>query len=235
MDSKGTPIRCCVIDDDPVARSVIEHFIADLDEFEQVGSFDSAREALRSAELKQCKVLFLDVEMPEMSGLELLEVLDDAPLVILVTSNPDYAVEAFGIDVVDYLLKPVTFGRFLQSAKRAIATLHSEIEAPPESDHVFVKSDGKLMKVALADIEWIEAQRDYVLIHTDTKEYFIHSTMKRLTDRLSTRDFVRVHRSFIIRLDKVQDIQDASVLIGRKVIPVGASFKDDLESKINFL
>jgi DNA-binding LytR/AlgR family response regulator len=235
MTQPSTPFRCAVIDDDPVARSIVEHFIDETDDLVQVASFESATEALKSKELQSCQVLFLDVEMPKMNGLELLEALDDAPLVILVTSNPDYAVEAFGVDVIDYLLKPVTYGRFLKSAKRAISILQSPVEAPQESDHVFVKSDGKLMKVHLKEIEWIEAQRDYVLIHTAKKEYFIHSTMKRLTDRLHSAEFVRVHRSFIIRLDKVEDIQDSSVLIGRKMIPVGASFKDELLDRINLL
>jgi len=198
-------------------------------------TYDSAKDLVRSGTPDGIDVFFLDVEMPEMTGLELLETMKEPPLVVLVTSKADYAVDAFAFDVVDYLLKPVTFPRFAQAVQRIEAITESRIETDPEEDHVFVKSDGKLMKVDLIDIEWIEAQRDYVLIHTDAQDYFIHSTMKRLEARLSAPTFLRVHRSFIVRLDKIEDIQDGSILIGKKVIPVGASYKDDLLSRINML
>ena len=226
---------CIVIDDDPVARAVIEHFIADTAEMELLASYGDATKAVSEGRLSSSDILFLDVEMPKMSGLELLETMSDPPLVVLVTSKTEYAVDAFGFDVVDYLVKPVTYARFLKSVKRCQSILESRIDPGETPDHVFVKSDGRLMKVALAQVEWIEAQRDYVLIHTPGQEYFIHSTMKRLADRLNTTDFIRVHRSFIVRMDKIQDIEDGSILIGKKVIPVGASYKDDLMARLHML
>lgn len=229
------PYPCVVVDDDPVARSVIEHFIKDTPDLTLQGSFEAATRAISDPLLKSARILFLDVEMPTMTGLEMLDAMADPPLVILVTSKPDYAVEAFDVDVVDFLLKPVTYARFLKSVNRCRAVLESRIDPGEAADHVFVKSDGRLIKLQLADIEWVEAQRDYVLIHTSQQDLFIHSTMKRLSDRLGEGEFARVHRSFIVRMDKIQDIEDGSILIGKKVIPLGQSYKDELMGKLNML
>ncbi len=232
---ESTTYSCVIVDDDAVARTVIEHFVTDVPDLNLLASFETATAAISSTELGNADIVFLDVEMPRMTGLEMLETMENAPLVVLVTSKTEYAVDAFGIDVVDYLLKPVTFARFLKSVNRCRSILESRIDPGDAPDHVFVKSDGRLMKVQLADIEWIEAQRDYVLIHTPSQDFFIHSTMKRLSDRLSETEFARVHRSFIVRMDKIEDIEDGSILIGKKVIPVGASYKDDLMNRLNLL
>lgn len=233
--SDGPIYTCVVVDDDAVARTVIEHFIGDVPDLKLTASFETATSAISSQDVSAADILFLDVEMPQMTGLEMLETMKDPPLVVLVTSKSEYAVDAFGIDVVDYLLKPVTYARFLKSVNRCRSILESRIDPGDAPDHVFVKSDGRLMKVELERIEWIEAQRDYVLIHTAQQDYFIHSTMKRLSDRLSTSEFIRVHRSFIVRMDKIKDIEDGSIVIGKKVIPVGASYKDALMARLNML
>jgi DNA-binding LytR/AlgR family response regulator len=228
-------LRCIVIDDDAVARSVIEHFIDDTNGLELTGTYESAVEAIDHATKSLTDLVFLDVEMPQMSGIEMLETLSDPPMVVLVTGKADYAVEAFEVDAADYLLKPVTYARFLKAIMRVRNARQGNRETRTDETHVFVKSEGKLMKVALAEIEWIEAQRDYVLINTENQRYFIHSTMKRLESRLATERFQRVHRSYIVRLDKISDIQDASIIIGRKVVPIGASYKSDLLDRINLL
>ncbi|MBN4056256.1 response regulator transcription factor [Rhodothermus sp. AH-315-K08] len=234
MPLRENVTRCLVVDDDEVARALIEHFIEETPDAELAGSFDSAIAAMRDASRSKADVIFLDVEMPGMNGLEMIEALEDAPLVVLVTANSDHAVEAFDVDVVDFLLKPVTYSRFLKSVTRVRNILETAFEVGSE-DHVFVKSDGRLMKVTLAEIEWIEAQRDYVLIHTAEKDYFIHTTMKRLIDRLSGEEFVRVHRSYLVQISKIADIQNDSLVIGRKVIPIGASYRGEFLSRIRLL
>jgi DNA-binding LytR/AlgR family response regulator len=233
--TKKTPYPCVIVDDDPVARAVLVQFISDVSGLELTACHESATEAMMEGALSSSSILFLDVEMPKMTGLELLETMSDPPLVVLVTSKTEYAVDAFGFDVVDYLVKPVTFRRFVQAVDRCRSIFDSRIDPGESPDHVFVKSEGRLVKLILKEIQWIEAQRDYVLIHTPKKDYFIHSTMKRLSERLGAMDFVRVHRSFIVRMDQIADIEDGSIRIGGKIIPVGASYEDALMKRLTML
>jgi DNA-binding LytR/AlgR family response regulator len=229
------PYSCIIIDDDPVARAVIQQFISEVAGLDLVAFYESAADAVLDGAMSSARILFLDVEMPKMTGLELLDTMSDPPLVVLVTSKTDYAVDAFGFEVVDYLVKPVTFQRFMRSVNRCKSILESQIDSGNTPGHVFVKSEGKLLKLVLKEIEWIEAKGDYVLIHTPKQDYFIHNTMKRLSERLGTAEFVRVHRSFIVRLDQISDIQDGSIRIGKKVIPVGASYEDALLKRLTML
>ncbi len=229
------PYSCIIIDDDPVARAVIQQFISEVAGLDLVAFYESAADAVLDGAMSSARILFLDVEMPKMTGLELLDTMSDPPLVVLVTSKTDYAVDAFGFEVVDYLVKPVTFQRFMRAVNRCKSILESQIDPGNAPGHVFVKSEGKLIKLVLKEIEWIEAKGDYVLIHTPKQDYFIHSTMKRLSERLGTAEFVRVHRSFIVRLDQIFDIEDGSIRIGNKIIPVGASFEDALLKRLTML
>lgn len=229
------PYSCIIIDDDPVARAVIQQFISEVAGLDLVAFYESAADAVLDGAMSSARILFLDVEMPKMTGLELLDTMSDPPLVVLVTSKTDYAVDAFGFEVVDYLVKPVTFQRFMRAVNRCKSILESQIDPGNAPGHVFVKSEGKLIKLVLKEIEWIEAKGDYVLIHTPKQDYFIHSTMKRLSERLGTAEFVRVHRSFIVRLDQIFDIEDGSIRIGDKIIPVGASFEDALLKRLTML
>jgi DNA-binding LytR/AlgR family response regulator len=229
------PYSCIIIDDDPVARAVIQQFISEVAGLDLVAFYESAADAVLDGAMSSARILFLDVEMPKMTGLELLDTMSDPPLVVLVTSKTDYAVDAFGFEVVDYLVKPVTFQRFMRAVNRCKSILESQIDSGNTPGHVFVKSEGKLLKLVLKEIEWIEAKGDYVLIHTPKQDYFIHNTMKRLSERLGTAEFVRVHRSFIVRLDQISDIQDGSIRIGKKVIPVGASYEDALLKRLTML
>lgn len=226
---------CVIIDDDPVARAVIQQFITDVAGLKLTACYESAADAVVEGALSTARILFLDVEMPKMTGLELLDTMSDPPLVVLVTSKTDYAVDAFGFEVIDYLVKPVTFQRFVRSVNRCKAILESQIDPGKTPGHVFVKSEGKLTKLVLKEIEWIEAKGDYVLIHTSKQDYFIHSTMKRLSERLGSAEFIRVHRSYIVRLDQIFDIEDGSIRIGKKVIPVGASYEDALLKRLTML
>lgn len=225
-------MRCLVVDDDALARAFMEHFIARHGALELIGSCESALEASGILKHERVDLVFLDIEMPEMNGLELIQRLTRRPQVILVTAKEEYAIDAFEVEVTDYLLKPVKYARFLKAVERAERRARAE---RLQAEHVFIKTEGRLVRLELAAVQWIEAQGDYVLIHTDTGRYLVHSTMKAMIDRLPESDFARVHRSFIVRLDRIDDVSATSLVVGRRVIPIGASYKEDLHRRLHTL
>ena len=238
-------MRCLVVDDDPLSRKVIEHYIAQHDALELVASCESAIEAANVLQRQGIDLVFLDVEMPLMTGIELAKSLDERPQIVLVTAKEEYAIEAFDVEVTDYLLKPVAYARFLQAVQRAqrrasaAAPSASPAEPPPAAapapSYVFVRTEGRLVRLELERVLWIEAQGDYVMIHTSDKEkrYLVHATMKSMQDKLPDSAFVRVHRSYIVRLDRIDDIEDTTIVMDRKVIPIGASYKEALLRRLN--
>lgn len=231
-------MRCLIVDDDDLMRAVMENFVEQHAALTLVGSCSSAIDASNFLAEQSVDLAFLDVEMPGMTGLDLVRSLEKRPQIVMVTSKAEYAVDAFDIEVTDYLLKPVTYVRFLKAVKRAERNIEeaNQAAAPAIDDStVFIKSEGRLVKVRLDEIQWVEAQGDYVMIHTPEDRHMVHSTMKGMANKLPDQDFVRVHRSFIVRIDQIEDIEDASLVIGRKVIPIGASYKSKLLSRLNTL
>jgi DNA-binding LytR/AlgR family response regulator len=226
-------MRCVVVDDDPLSRHVIEHFVANYDALDLVGSCSNAVEASNLLQHEAVDLILLDIEMPVMTGIEFVRSLSPVPQVILVTAKEEYALEAFDVDVTDYLLKPVTFSRFLQAIQRAQRRLQPAAPASEPPAHVFVKSDGKLVKLDLNSVQWIEAQGDYVAIRTKERKLLIHSTMKALEEKLPSSLFARVHRSYIVRIDQIDDIEDTSIVIDRQVIPIGSSYREPLLQRLN--
>lgn len=230
-------LGCLVVDDDKLSRNVIESYIERHDGLTLKASCDNAVEAANALQDADFDVVFLDVEMPDMSGLELLRSLSDHPQVVLVTVKEDYAVEAFNVEVTDYLVKPVRYARFLKAVERVqrrIERAASDSDNTPE-EYAFIKVDGRLVKLDLHTVQWIEAQGDYARIQTGEKSYLLHTTMKSLQQSLPSGDFVRVHRSYIVRIDQIKDIEDATIVIERKVIPIGNSYKDELLDRLTTL
>jgi DNA-binding LytR/AlgR family response regulator len=239
--SHSTPLRCLVVDDDHLSRNVIASFVERHDGLLLSATAESAVEAANCLQESDFDVLFLDVEMPDMSGLELLRSLSERPQVILVTVKEDYAVEAFAVEVTDYLVKPVRYARFLQAVERVQRRLEAArpsattADEPLSDDYVFIKVDGRLIKLDLTTVRWIEAQGDYVKIQTDQNAYLVHNTMKHMEANLPTQAFARVHRSYIVRIDRIMDIEDTSVVVEGKVIPIGRSYRDSLLSRLRTL
>lgn len=237
MTHKNT-IRCLVVDDDPMSRALIEEYVDRHDALELAAACSDAVQASNRLQQKDVDLIFLDVEMPQMSGLELAKDVGKETRIILISGKPEYAVAAFDIEVVDYLLKPVSYARFLRSVRRALHDSeagHAEIGASEASGYVFVKSDGKLVKVHLDSIQWIEAQGDYVLIYENGRRIMMHSTMNKLSEKLPSNSFSRVHRSYIVRLDCIDDIEDSNLVIGRTVIPIGASYRQEFMNRLETL
>ena len=227
-------LKSLIVDDDEITRELLTSYVKRHDALELIGVCDNGIEAINLLRKRSVDVIFLDVEMPEMSGLELIKSLRNRPQIVLITGEEKYAVTAFKEAVIDYLLKPVSYARFAQAVDRVLHQVPREIDATP-GDFVFVKSNGKLIKIDLNRIKWIEAQSDYMLIFADREKYLIHSTMKNLVKKLPSSDFIRVHRSYIVRIDQINDIDDTTIVIDKKVIPIGASFKNQLLSGLNTL
>jgi DNA-binding LytR/AlgR family response regulator len=224
-------MRCLVVDDDAISAKVLERYIGQCTGLQLVGTCDSAVEAVNVLGGGDIDLLFLDVEMPEMTGIELARSLADGPPIVLVTAKKEYALEAFEADVVDYLLKPVEYARFLKAVNRA-RTRVVDADTDPGDDFVFVRVDGRLVRIELADLHWVEAQGDYVMLHTPQKRYMIHATMKSMERKLPAGTFIRVHRSHIVRVDKIADIDESTLVIGREVIPIGASYRSSLMRRL---
>ena len=237
----AAPLRCLVVDDDPLSVQVVLNCIANTPFLAAAGSFTNPVEAAEALRTQPVDLLFLDVEMPLLSGIDLLRTLQHPPLVVLITSSKDYAVQAFEHAVVDYLVKPVSYARFLQAAQKAVEVSQRQptpgadaIEAPaPDADFTFVKVDNKLVRVAFEEVRYVEALGDYVHIVTGQSKHIVYSTMKAVEEKFPGNRFVRVHRSFIVNVNRIQALEDNSVIVETKHIPVGQTYLRDVLQRLN--
>jgi len=229
-------MNCLVVDDEKFSREIIKVFVNKTDSLNLVAECQSASEAFSALRNNDIDLVFLDVEMPEMSGIELMQVLDDMPQIILVTSRPNYAVEAFEYSVTDYLVKPVKYLRFLKAVSKAESNAKAnDVTVEKQRDEVFVKESGKMVQIRLSEILFVEALSDYVIINTEKRKHIIHSTMKGLEKKLPENSFIRVHRSHIVNFQKIISIEDLNVIMPNKIIPIGASYKQRFMKKLNLL
>lgn len=237
MPTSVSPLRCLVVDDDPLSIQVVENCIASTPFLTSVGNCESAVAAAEVLRQREVDLLFLDVEMPLMSGIDLLSTLQNPPLVVLITSSKQYAVEAFEYDVVDYLVKPVSYARFLKAAQRALelsqAHPSTEPTVPADADFTFMKVDTKLVKVLFDEVRYVEALGDYVHIVTGQSKLIVYSTMKAVEEKFPDTLFVRVHRSFIVNLKRVQAIEDNTIIIDNKHIPIGQTYMREVFQRLN--
>ncbi|PRZ00066.1 LytTR family DNA-binding domain-containing protein [Marinilabilia salmonicolor] len=235
-------MNCIIIDDDKLSIKIIEEFVGRTEGLHLTGSYSSAVEAINSLnqpDAEKVDLIFLDIEMPEMSGIEFLESLDIIPQVVIYSSQEKYALESYEYDVTDYLLKPVQFGRFIKAVNRARERFDKKESPVKESTEIFIKNNGSLVRIKYDDILWIEALENYVVLNTFNDKYTIHFTMKSIADKMPADKFMRIHRSFIVNFSKIKVIEDNSVVIktdsGTKVIPIGKSYRDKLMNDINLI
>lgn len=228
-------LRCIIVDDDENSRSVIEHCVNKTDFLTLVGVYSGAKDAIMGLKENPADLIFLDVEMPEMSGIDFIKTFTEIPQVVLITSKKDYAAEAYDYNVTDYVVKPVDYIRFLKASEKAREMHQSITRNEVNIDEIFIKKDSKLIKLNSKDINWIEALSDYVNIYTTGQRYTVLTTMKGIESKLSSKDFVRVHRSYIIRIDKIREIEENTVFIGENAIPISRSYKETLLKKLNLL
>jgi len=223
-------LKCIVIDDSKLQRLAVTKLVSGHNNLTLVTEYSSALEAQNSLVENNIDLVFLDIEMPLITGFQFLESLKNRPQIILITSKPDYAMQAFDYDVTDYLLKPITEVRFNTSIKKALLNF-TNVETE-EDNHIFVSSKLKKVKVLLNDIKWIEGLGDYLKIITDENSLLVLSTMKSFMDRLPKDQFLRIHKSYIVNLNKVDKYNGAQVEVCGQTIPLSRHKKADLEEAL---
>ena len=231
-------MKCLIIDDNKMARMAMKQLVNQVPELELVSECTDALEAYKILKSTPVDLLLLDIEMPGMTGLELTKnSVAKNQLIIFTTAKTDYAVEAFELNVIDYLIKPVTPARFLNAierAKEAYASNKQEVKVE-EREFVFIKDNGVLKRISVDDILFMEAMGDYVKVHTPQKFHVLHSTLKSIEEKLPASKFIRVHRSYIVSLNKIDFIQEGVITIGKASVPVADTYRSVLNKKLNLL
>lgn len=230
-------MNCIIIDDDELSRNVMERLVAQVNFLNLVKICSGSVEALNVLEEENIDLILLDIEMPDMNGLELIKSLEKPPLTILATSKEQYAIEAFECNVVDYLVKPIAIERFFKAATKAkeIFEGHKQLVDLPNQDSIYIKTGAMLSNISTKDILWVEVSGDYITINTTETKYVIHAKMKTIESKLPPDKFVRVHRSFIVSIDNIKTIQDSIISMDKKLIPIGSTYKEDLMKRLNLL
>lgn len=231
-------LNCLIVDDEPLALDLLESYVKRTPFLNLTGRCGSALEVLQQTKEKSVDLIFLDIQMPELSGLELSRILSDRIKIIFTTAFEQYALEGFRVDALDYLLKPVSYPEFLKSANKALKwfEMSGNAQSPKgEEDSIFVKSDYKLLKVELRKICYIEGLKDYVKIYLEDTPLPIVSliSMKSLEELLPVSSFIRVHRSFIVNLEKIKVVERNRIVFGKNYIPVSDSYKDKFTDFLN--
>ncbi len=230
-------LNCMVVDDELVSRSIVNRYIENTNFLNLQFECSNGIEAVNILQEPEADVdlIYLDIEMPEMSGMEFLQSIDRAQEIIVTTSAEDYAVKAFERSVTDYLVKPFEYSRFLKASVKAKDNIEALNRKNERQHDIYVKCDSKLIKIDLKDIFYIEALADYVIFVTNQGKHIVHYTMKGIEKRLPGSYFARVHRSYIVNTNKIENLQDLAININGKSIPIGASYKENFMERLNFL
>ncbi len=254
------PIRVLIVDDEPLALEVLETYIQKIPSLQLVARCSHAIEAFEAIRRQPIDLMLLDIQMPQITGIDFIKTLSNPPRVIFTTAYSHYALESYELNAVDYLLKPISFERFFKAIQKAASLIQAPTQASaaeesassnPEttegqnlassrgaagtekSDFIFVKSDKKLLKIRLEDIYFIEGLKDYVMIYTPTGRVVTLQTMKSLEEKLPQTQFVRVHRSFIVGLRHIEMMEGNQIVVDKKEIPIGKNYKDELVELLN--
>ncbi|MEH6656300.1 LytR/AlgR family response regulator transcription factor [Leeuwenhoekiella marinoflava] len=241
-------MRCILVDDEPLALDVLSSYLEKVEGFELVARCTNPLEAIRIISEQSIDLVFLDIEMPNLSGIDLVKSLDRLPQFIFTTAYPQYALEGFDLNATDYLVKPVPFPRFLKAVARAKekheAATHKTVEIKPViqtavtgnmPDFIFVKSEYENVKINIADIKYMQGLKDYIKIYTQQSDRAILtlSSFKELLDKLPAASFLRVHRSYVVNVNAIRAVQKSKILIGDIRIPIGDTYKDEVLKQLN--
>ena len=230
-------IKCLIVDDEELALNVLEKYISTLPSLHLVGKCENALDAISFLHENKVDLLFLDLNMPELSGLDMLKTLSDPPMVIITTAYSEYALESYEYDIVDYLLKPIKLERFIKAVNKVVRQLQimdqgQQINSSIQTGSLFIKEDQTSYHVDFRDIQYVEAYGNYLKIHTNEKVYITRETMQHLLETLPANLFVRIHKSYIISLDKVQKLSGNMIYLKEIELPVGTTYKSDLLKRL---
>jgi DNA-binding LytR/AlgR family response regulator len=229
--------KCIIVDDEPIARSILKDYISRDERLQLAGSFKSATEALLHIHNQQTDLIFLDIKMPGISGIELLKSLKNPPLIIFTTAFREHATDGFDLNAIDYLVKPFSFDRFLQASNKVAEALkHSskkvELEKRDFVTSIFVKDGTKLIQIGIDDILYVEAVREYIKIVTRSKKYLVHQSMKSVEEKLPSDNFIRIHKSYIAAINKIHSIEGNMIVIGEHTLPISRQLKEEIIDRI---
>lgn len=229
-------MKCMLIDDEPLAREGLSKYIEEIDFLKLVGKFENPLDALPTFEKETLDLLFLDIQMPKINGLDFLKSLQDPPLVIITTAYPSFALEGFQLDVQDYLVKPITFQRFLKAVQKAKSQFEllqrSESKAPEEDKYFFVKCGQQYEKILLDELLYVEAMQNYIHLHTARGKFTTLLALKNVLKELPEEHFLQVHKSYIVSIKSVETLEGNMIWIGDQQIPISRSFRSEVEERI---
>ncbi|WP_299260255.1 LytTR family DNA-binding domain-containing protein [uncultured Aquimarina sp.] len=238
-------MNCIIIDDEEMARAIIQQLCSQVDQLKVLEEFSNAIQAIKFLNSTTVDLIFLDIHMPDFTGFDFIQTLKNPPKIILTTSDKNFALEAFEYEcIVDYLVKPITLPRFLKAIQKAESTPDINPQDQSESEttgissgenDLYINIDRRLIKIDIPTILVIEAKGDYILLKTEKQNYTVHSTLKKIEEKLPDDLFLKVHRSYVINTKKIIDIEDNSVLIKKDVIPVSRSKRPELMKRLNLL
>ena len=227
-------LRCAIVDDEPLALGLLESYVNKTPFLQLTGKYSSAVQAMKELPGEEVDLLFLDIQMPELNGLEFSQMVDSRTRIVFTTAFGQYAIDGYRVNALDYLLKPISYVDFLQAANKALQWFEL-VQKPEEIDSIFVKSDYKLVQVELKKIMYIEGLKDYIKIHIENEPKAILSliSMKAMEEKLPSKHFVRVHRSFIVQKSKIKVIDRGRIVFGKEYIPISDSYKQEIQTYLN--
>jgi len=229
-------ITCVIVDDEPIAREILESFIDKTPNLELISSCKNAMEALQVAQTENIDLFFLDINMPEITGLSLAKIINNKSQIIFTTAYRDYAVDGFNLSVIDYLLKPIAFDRFLQAIQKVTEPTNSNMKVSTENDNkkdfMFVRADRKMVKINFKDILYIESLGDYVKVFTNNDTVITRKTISNFEATLPSDCFIRVHRSYIVSISKISSYTNEYIEIAKKAVPISRSYKESVLQKL---
>lgn len=225
-------LNCLIVDDEPVARKGLEEYVREIDFLQHIASCENALKAENFLNEGNIDLLLLDIHMPKLSGIDFLKSLKQPPMVIFTTAYSDYALEGYALDIIDYLVKPIPFERFLKAARKAYDFYSLRHKADPAHAYFFIKCDHKYEKVNFGDVLYLEAMQNYCIIHVPDRKMITYITFSGLESQLPADKFLKVHKSFIVALDKVKSLDGNEINIGNSRIPISRGLKEEVMKRI---